>query len=310
MIKQSSLVKGFILAVFAILFSLELSAQQDPQYTQYMYNTMSVNSAYAGQREVLSATALYRTQWVGIDGAPKTITFGIHSPLRNDRIGLGLNIVSDQLGPAQETSIDANFSYTIPMDEMDELKLSFGIKAGLHILDTDWSKGIFQYPDRLFNDNLSLLSPTIGAALYLHSEKWYVGLSVPNFFKSEHYDGIQESIATERLHFFLIGGYVFNLNQTIKLKPAFLLKGVSGAPLIADLSLNALFNDKLTLGLGYRWDDSISGLAGFQINDGLFIGYAYDLTTTGLGNYNSGSHEIMLRFELQQLGRIISPRFF
>lgn len=310
MITQSSLTKSFILVVFATLLSLELNAQQDPQYTQYMYNTMSVNAAYAGQRDVLSATALYRTQWVGIDGAPKTVTFGIHSPLRNERIGLGLNIVSDKLGPTQETSIDANFSYTIPIDDFTNTQLSFGIKAGLHILDADWSKGVFQNPDRLFNDNLNLFSPTVGAGLYLHSEQWYLGFSVPNIFTTKHYDDIQESIATERLHYFLIGGYVFDINRNTKLKPAVLVKGVSGAPIIADLSLNALFNDKLTLGLGYRWDDSVSGLAGFQINEGLFVGYAYDLTTTGLRNYNSGSHEIMLRFELQQVGKILTPRFF
>ncbi|GAA3598026.1 type IX secretion system membrane protein PorP/SprF [Flavivirga amylovorans] len=310
MIKLSSLTKNLILIVFVTLLGLELNAQQDPQYTQYMYNTMSVNSAYAGQRDVLSITGLYRTQWVGMEGAPKTITFGIHSPLRSNRLGLGLNLVSDKLGPASETNVDINFSYTIPIDEIRGTELSFGIKGGFHLLDTDWSKGVFQYPDRVFNDNLSLFSPTIGAGLYLHSEKWYLGLSVPNFFTTDHYDDVQESIATERLHYFLIAGYVFDIGENTKLKPAALVKAVSGAPLIADLSLNALFNEKLTLGLGYRWDDSISGLAGFQINPGLFIGYAYDLTTTGLNNYNSGSHEIMLRFELQQAGRILSPRFF
>ncbi|MDO5968489.1 type IX secretion system membrane protein PorP/SprF [Flavivirga aquimarina] len=310
MIKLSSLTKSLILIVFVTLLSQELSAQQDPQYTQYMYNTMSVNSAYAGQRDVLSITGLYRTQWVGIDGAPKTITFGAHSPLRNKRLGLGLNLVSDKLGPSSETNVDINFSYTIPIDEYRGTELSFGLKGGFHMLDTDWSKGVFQYPDRVFNDNLSLFSPTIGAGLYVHSEKWYLGLSVPNFFTTEHYDGIQESIATERLHYFFIGGYVFDVSQNTKLKPAVLVKGVSGAPLIADLSLNALFNEKLTLGVGYRWDDAFSGLAGFQVSEGLFIGYAYDLTTTNLGSYNSGSHEIMLRFELQQIGRILSPRFF
>lgn len=310
MITYSSLTKSLILVVFASLLSLQLRAQQDPQYTQYMYNTMSVNSAYAGQRDVLSITGLYRTQWVGIDGAPRTLTFGAHSPLPNRRLGLGLNIVSDQLGPAKETNFDINFSYTIPLDYFSSTELSFGVKAGFHLLDTDWSKGVFQFPDRLFNDNLNLFSPTVGAGVYLHSDQWYLGLSVPNFFKTEHYDGIQESVATERMHFYFIGGYVYDINRNTKLKPTVLIKGVSGAPLIADLSLNALFNDKLTLGLAYRWDDSISGLAGFQIDDSMFIGYAYDLTTTGLGNYNSGSHEIMLRFELFQRGKILTPRFF
>ena len=250
MIKKISLIKNLILIVFFSLLSCNLEAQQDPQYTQYMYNTMSVNAGYAGQRGVLSATALYRAQWVGIEGAPRTLTFGIHSPLGNERIGLGLNVVSDQLGPAKETNLDANISYTIPVDYYGEIELSFGAKVGLHFLDTDWSKGIFQNPDVVFNENVNLISPTIGAAMYLHSEKWYVGLSVPNVLNTEHYDDFQESLATERLHLFLIGGYVFDLNMNTKLKPTFLLKGVSGAPLIADLSLNALFYEKFTFVIG------------------------------------------------------------
>jgi len=307
--RKSLIVKILIIIVFTLLFYTEVNAQQDPQYTQYMYNTMSVNPAYAGQREVLSATGLYRTQWVGIDGAPETLTFGIHTPLRNQRIGLGVNILSDKIGPSKETFFNANFSYTIPLNENDT-KLSFGLKGGFHLLDTDWSKGQYQNPDNAFKQNLSLFSPTIGAGLYLHSYDWYLGLSVPNFLTTEHYDDFQESFATERMHFFLIGGYVFDISESTKFKPAFLIKAVSGAPLIADISANFLFKEKLNLGLAWRWNDSISALAGFQISDDLFIGYAYDLTTTNLNNYNSGSHEIMLRFEPRKAIRILSPRFF
>jgi type IX secretion system PorP/SprF family membrane protein len=302
--------QGLILIVLIALSGLEINAQQDPQYTQYMYNTMSVNAAYTGQREVLSAAGLYRTQWVGIDGAPKTITFGIHAPLKNERIGLGLNIVSDQLGPAKETSIDANVAYTIPINTYGDLKLSFGIKGGIHALETDWSKGRFQNGDNLFQENINLTSPTLGAGLYLHSNIWYLGLAAPNLLKTKHYDDFQESIATERFHLFLIGGYVFELSDNTKLKPAFLVKGVSGAPIIADLSINALLSNKFTLGLAYRWNDSFSGLFGFQIDEGMYIGYAYDATSTALKNYNSGTHEIMLRFELKKVGKILSPRFF
>ncbi|MCB4799936.1 PorP/SprF family type IX secretion system membrane protein [Neotamlana laminarinivorans] len=310
MIKKSLFRKSLALITFIALISTKDSfGQQDAQYTQYMYNTMSVNAAYAGQRDVLSMTGLYRTQWVGVDGAPKTMTFGIHSPLRNERLGLGLNIVSDQLGPSVETNLDVNFSYTIPVNS-DGLEFSFGVKGGVHFLDLDWSKGRYQNSDNLFNQNVNLISPTFGAASYLHSDKWYVGLSVPNVVKTEHYDDFQESVAIERLHFFLIGGYVFDINRNTKLKPAFLVKAVEGAPIIADLSVNALFNEKFTLGLAYRWDDSFSGLVGFQVTDGLLIGYAYDLTSTELNNYNSGTHEIMLRYELQKVGRLISPRFF
>ncbi len=310
MIQKSLFIKSVALLVFTALLSLNIQAQQDPQFTHYMYNTMSVNSAYAGQRDVFSATALYRTQWVGIEGAPRTLTFGAHSPLRNERVGLGLNIVSDQLGPATENTVDANVSYTIPVDVFGDLKLSFGLKGGLHSLQTDWSKGVSDPNDNLFQENISIFSPTLGAGLYLHSNRWYLGASVPNILKTDHYDNFKNSIATERMHLFLIGGYVFHINENTKLKPAFFVKGVSGAPLIADLSANALFYDKFTLGLAYRWDDSVSGLVGFQINESILIGYSYDATTTGLRNVNDGTHEIMLRFELKSSGKVLSPRFF
>ncbi|GAB5564354.1 MAG: type IX secretion system membrane protein PorP/SprF [Winogradskyella sp.] len=308
MIHKSSIIKGLVVLVFTLM-SANSFAQQDPQYTHYMYNTLSVNPAYAGQRETLSVVGLHRSQWVGIDGAPQTQTLGIHSPLRNERIGLGLNIVSDALGPARETSVDANFSYTIPLNAND-LKLSFGARGGFHMLDTDWSKGRFRNPDRVFNNNLNLISPTIGAGLYMHTRKWYLGLSVPNILQTDHYDDFQESIATESQHFYLIGGYVFNLSETTEFKPAFLFKGVSGAPLIADVSANLWFQKKLTVGVAWRWDDSMSALVGFQVTPGMLIGYGYDVTTTGLNNYNGGSHELTLRFEVKRLGRILSPRFF
>jgi type IX secretion system PorP/SprF family membrane protein len=305
---QKSLLKKLTILLISLVVTITF-AQQDPQYTQYMYNTMSVNSGYTGQRDVLSITALYRTQWIGVPGAPKTQTISAHSPLRNKKLGLGISIVNDQLGPANETYFDANFSYTIPVSESGT-KLSFGVKGGFHLLETDWSKGLYQDPDQAFEEDISLFSPTIGMGLYLHSDKWYLGASIPNFITTDHYDDFIESVAEERLHYYFIGGYVFNLSKSVKLKPAFLVKAVKGAPVIADLSGNLMFNDKLTLGLAYRWDDSVSALAGFQISEGLFIGYAFDNTTTNLKNFNSGTHEIMLRFELKKVGKILSPRFF
>ena len=289
--------------------SLEVCSQQDSQYTQYIYNTMSVNSAYTGQRDVLSYSGLYRTQWVGIDGAPKTLTFGIHSPLKNENLGMGISIVSDQLGPIREDYINLNFSYTIRLNRSTEL--SFGLKGGLHNLSSDFSRGnSFQNTDVAFKENISLFSPTIGAGLYLHSTRGYLGLSAPNFLTTEHYNDYKESLASERLHLFLIGGYVFNIDNDIKLKPAFLIKAVSGAPLIADLSINAMFNNRFVFGLAYRWDDSVSGLTGLQVNKTLFIGYAYDYNTSIGNKYTGGTHEVMLRFELQQINKILSPRFF
>lgn len=300
---------SLILIVFTTLLVTEVSAQQDPQYTHYMYNTLSVNPAYAGQRETLSVVGLHRTQWVGIDGAPQTQSFSVHSPLRNERLALGLNVVSDALGPARESFVDANFAYSFPINDNNTM-LSFGIKAGWHNISTDWSKGRYQMPDSRFNDNIDQNALIIGSGVYLSNRNWYVGFSVPNFLKTEHYDDFQESVATERLHFYLTGGYVFNLSERTQFKPAFLMKGTEGAPVIADVSANFLFNEKLTLGMAWRWDDSISGMAGFQVTEGMFIGYGYDLTTSNLNNYNSGTHEVILRFELKRIGKILSPRFF
>ena len=284
-------------------------AQQDPQYTNYMYNTMSVNSAYAGSRGHMAVIGLYRTQWVGLDGAPTNQSFSIDSPVGRN-VGLGFSVVNDELGPSDEFYIDANFSYTINL--ADEKRLSFGIKGGARLLNIDWSKGQFDDPDAVFQQNINnKLLPTIGAGIYLHSDKSYLGLSVPNFFTDQHYDEISESVAAERLHFFLIGGHVFDLSERTKFKPAFLFKHVVGAPLIFDLSANFLFNENLRLGAAYRWDDSISGLIGFQVSPKLLIGYSYDYTTTDLQKYNDGTHEIMMRFELiSKERRLKSPRFF
>ncbi|MEI6866294.1 type IX secretion system membrane protein PorP/SprF [Flavicella sp.] len=307
--KEFSQRGGFFVLFIALLISHISLAQQEPQYTQYMYNTLSINPAYAGQREVLSATLLHRSQWVGLSGAPKTQTLGIHSPLSNEKMGLGFSVINDVIGPVNSTFVDASFSYTIQLSA-SLTKMSFGIKAGVHFLNTDWSKGIYQGNDPLYDENVNQVSPLAGVGVYVHNRNWYLGLSVPNLLQTNHYDDYQESMASEEMHFYAIGGYVFDISNSLKFKPAFLVKGVSGAPIIADVSANMLFNDRFTLGLAYRLGDAVSALAGFQVSESFYLGYGYDLTTSNLNNYNSGSHEIMLRFELQEINRILSPRFF
>ncbi len=297
------------IGILIVLLSLSIHAQQDPQFTQYMYNTLSVNSAYAGSRGNFNAIGIHRSQWVGIDGAPRTQTFTMDTPI-GKKVGLGLSIINDQIGPSDEFYLDLNFSYTIQASQTH--KLSFGVKGGGRLFNIDWTRGQAQNPDILFQQNINnKFLPTVGAGLYLHSERSYLGVSIPNFFTDQHYDDIQQSVASERLHFFLIGGLVFDISNDVKFKPAFLLKHVVGAPLIVDLSANFMFYDKFRLGASYRWDDSFSGLAGFQISPVLLIGYAYDYTTTDLQRFTTGSHEIMLRFELISSDkRLKSPRFF
>ncbi|PZQ84077.1 MAG: hypothetical protein DI548_10165 [Flavobacterium johnsoniae] len=285
-------------------------AQQDAQYTQYMYNTININPAYAGSRGVLSVFGLHRTQWVGLDGAPVTNTVSINTPINGTNIGMGLSFVNDRIGPTDENAISADISYTVKTSET--FKLSFGIKATANMFNLDVNKlnPADQGDPRLMNLNNNF-TPNIGAGAYFHSDKMYLGLSVPNFFETHRYDDNSVSVNQERMNFYLIGGYVFDLSPSIKFKPAFLMKAVNGAPLQADVSGNFLFNDKLTLGVAWRWDAAVSAMAGFQITEGLFVGYGYDLETTKLANYNSGSHEVFLRFELfNRFNKVTSPRFF
>jgi type IX secretion system PorP/SprF family membrane protein len=302
--------KKLILA-FSLLLSVLASAQQAPQYTQYMYNTINVNPAYAGSRGVLSVFGLHRSQWVGMDGAPTTNSFSINTPLAESRLGLGVSLVSDKIGPTKENNVSTDISYYIPVSE--DYRLSFGVKGSLNFLDVDFSKlNIYDPSDPLFQNNIeNKLSPNVGAGVYLHSDKTYFGFSIPHMLRTKHYDDNTYSVAENRMHMYLMGGHVFDLSYDLQFKPAVLAKYVNGAPLQVDLSANFWLYEKFTLGAAYRWDAAVSGLAGFQISDQLFIGYTYDAETTRLANYNSGSHEIFLRYEfLNYAKKVITPRFF
>ena len=293
-------------------------AQQDAQYTQYMYNTLSINPAYAGSRGVLSITALHRSQWIGLDGAPTTQTLNLHSPV-GKRVGVGLSVVSDEIGnrTRQETYFDGSVSYTIPLS--GSRKLSFGLKAGGHLLNLDISKlaGFTKEQGSSGVVNIDKkFSPNFGAGAYYHTDNFYLGFSIPNFIETEHFDdsGMTTSyLAKERISYYLITGYIFDLYSRLKFKPTVLLKAVKGAPLQIDFSTNFLINDKFLLGAAYRLDAAFSGLAGFQITDKFLLGLAYDKEITELGNtsFNDGSFEVFLRYELfNNTNRAVTPRFF
>lgn len=285
-------------------------SQQDAQFTQYMYNTININPAYAGSRGVMSIFALHRTQWVGLDGAPTTNTASINTPLNGSNLGLGVSIVNDRIGPTVENTISADLSYTIPTSE--RFKLSFGMKATANIFNLDVSRlNPVSQGDPQFQNLNNVFTPNIGAGIYYHSDKAYVGLSVPNFIQTNRYDDNEIAIFKERINYYLIAGYVFDLSYGVKFKPAILTKLVEGSPLQTDVSANFMFVDKVVVGLAYRWSAAMSAMVGFQLNDGLYIGYGYDMETTRLENYNSGSHEVFLRFELfKNNSAITSPRFF
>ena len=287
-------------------------AQQDAQYIQYMYNTITINAAYAGSRRVLSIFGLYRTQWVGLDGAPETSTFSVNTPINNSNLGVGISLVNDKIGPSNENNLSLDFSYTLQTSA--DFRLSFGIKGTANLFNLDISKlNPEDQGDPQFQDLDNKFSPNIGAGVYWHSDKAYIGLSVPNFIETNRFDDDDIAIYKDKINYYLMGGYVFNLDrfEYYKFKPAVLVKMVEGAPLQADISANFMFIERFVLGVTYRWSASLSAMAGFQITDGLYLGYGYDRETTKLNNYNYGSHEIFLRYEfIKKTSKMTTPRFF
>ncbi|WP_127138527.1 type IX secretion system membrane protein PorP/SprF [Flagellimonas oceanensis] len=305
--------------LFIGIISTVAMAQQDAQYTQYMYNTLSVNPAYAGSRGQLSFAGLYRSQWVGLDGAPETFTLNLHSPIRNSRLGYGVSIVNDNIGDGvvQETYLDAVISYTI--DVSMDAKLSFGLKAGGNMLNLDFN-GLRNFDQEVVNQNNidNKFTPNFGLGIYYHTDKFYAGVSAPNVLESEYFDNDNSDdgvnfLSAERMNIYLITGYVFDIGADLQFKPALLTKAVSGAPLQVDLSASFLFANKFSFGAAYRWDAAVSGLVGFQVTDQIMLGLAYDREVTELGGtqFNDGSFEVFLRLELlKSFQRTISPRFF
>ncbi|WP_303318666.1 type IX secretion system membrane protein PorP/SprF [Flavivirga abyssicola] len=309
-----------IAALLSLTFlSLQSFAQQDPQFTQYMYNMSVINPAYATADEaILNLGGLYRTQWVGVEGAPKTGTFFAHTPI-NEKIEMGISFTNDNIGDiVNENNIYADFAYILPVGF--EAKLSLGIKAGVTLFDVNFDGFNLQSgnvsTDVAFNENISKTFPNLGIGAFYFTDNYYIGLSAPNLLTTKHIEtenGVK-STGVQDIHYFLTGGYVFNINRDVKFKPAFMAKSVRGAPLSVDVTANVLFNNRFEAGLGYRLDDAISGLVSFRATPELKIGYAYDFTTTNLGDFNSGSHEIFILFDIDLFGLKggydRSPRFF
>jgi type IX secretion system PorP/SprF family membrane protein len=304
-----------VIALLLSCFAVEMQAQQDPQYTQYMYNMNIVNPAYAGSRGTLSIGLLGRTQWVGISDAPKTATLSIHAPVGKN-LAAGFSAIADTYGPVNEQNIYADISYTITTSE--EGRFAFGLKGGITLFDVGLLSDIIPPQtvpgvDRLFQDDINEIFPNFGAGVYYYTDKFYAGLSAPNLLETKHLEKQSGTItrASEKMHYFFTSGYVFDLSETLKLKPSFMAKAVSGAPLSLDVTANMLFNDRLELGLNYRLDDSIGGLVNFGVTPDLRIGYAYDYTTSNLGNFNSGTHEMFLLWDIDfSKKNLKSPRFF
>ncbi|MBT8274339.1 MAG: type IX secretion system membrane protein PorP/SprF [Bacteroidia bacterium] len=306
----------FNLIVLVLLSFGSTFAQQLPQFTQYMYNTISINPAYAGSRETLSLVGLHRSQWVGIQGGPTTQTFSIHTPLSNEKVGLGLSFIRDELGYENFSYVYGDFSYTIQVGV--ETKLAFGLKGGIthYSLDQELLTDPSVMEDLYFNDVSNRLSPNFGAGAYLHTNKWYVGLSAPRILNTDYnksQNGQIDYVSAERVSYYLTGGYVFNISELTKFKPAFMVKATNGAPISYDLTANFLFNEKFWLGGAYRFNESagaFGAIADFQVSNSLRIGYAYEHPISDIRPYSSGTHEVLLMYEILKSKRIKSPRYF
>lgn len=292
---------------------LDANAQQDPHYTQYMYNMSVINPAYAGSKESLSGGLLYRKQWVEIEDAPTTGTFFVHSPVGKN-VGLGLSLINDKIGPVEETNIYADFSYTLNLG--GEHRLAFGIKGGVTMHQVDFGQIYPSLPDLgddVFNpanspDETFL---NVGAGVFYYTEKYYLAFSVPNMLKAKYLDYDNTKYGTEELHYFFTGGYVFDLSPNVKFKPFAMVKSSFNAPTSVDVATNFLFNERFEIGATYRLEDSFGGMVNFAITPSLKLGYAYDHIVSDLNVDTRASHEVILLFDLNFPKKVSrSPRYF
>ncbi|NJO68963.1 MAG: type IX secretion system membrane protein PorP/SprF [Bacteroidetes bacterium] len=295
--------------IFTIICVNGLKAQQDPMYSQYMFNMLALNPAYAGSKGALSMTGLYRNQWVGIKGAPVTQTFFAHSPAFTEKVGLGLSLINDKIGPIRQTMLFGDYSYTINITETTRLAL--GLKAGVNFLKTHFSDLDVIETDETFQDLSIKPQPNFGFGVYYYSDKFFVGFSSPKLIKNTIDQELDYSKLTLRQHYFLSGGYVITLNDQFKLKPTALLKMTGGAPASVEMNASVLYKDRFWMGLGHRFGDSFNTILQFKATNQLSLGYCFEYTMSKLIRYNSGTHEMMLTYDfIFKKDRIISPRYF
>lgn len=299
-----------IISVFSLAFLLPIKSmgQQQPQYTQYMFNELAINPAYAGVEDALSISALSRWQWTGIEGAPFTATLAAHSPFKGKKVGVGLTLVRDEFAITTQTNFNAAYSYRL---QLGNGYLSMGLQAGFTNLQANYQDVYTLDQDIAFQENVTKFLPNIGAGLFYYNSVFYVGLSAPMLIQSKVKSG-DVSVYTQKNHYFLSSGMVFKLSETIKLTPNVLLKLVEGAPLSVDYNVNFIYNDILWLGTSYRPPESISFLAQFKIAKSFKIGYAYDyIIEDALKNVAGSSHEIMLNYRINlDKNKVVTPRFF
>jgi type IX secretion system PorP/SprF family membrane protein len=310
------MIKKIHLLLLMLSISFRVFAQQDPMYSQYIFNGLLINPAYAGTHEVLNATILYRKQWVNIPGAPGTGIFSIDSPVRNQKIGLGLNVGYDKIGITSHTWITGIYAYKL---RFSQSSLTFGLQAGVGFFYSN--NTLVKYSENAQNDvafqtDYNETLPNFGLGMYYHTTRFFAGFSIPQILGPE----IQQAIYGNQRndlnlalvnHYFLSAGYLFDLTPYLSFQSSILVKYVDGVPIAGDLNGILWFSDILALGLSYRSEASVGVLGQIKISRQLFLGYAYEYSTTQLRNFTSGTHEIVLRYQFDfSRGKIVTPRFF
>ncbi|MBG6110009.1 type IX secretion system PorP/SprF family membrane protein [Flavobacterium sp. CG_23.5] len=303
--------KIFLTSLLVLIAYMDVKAQQDPHYTQYMYNLNVVNPAYAGSKESISFGLLYRKQWVNIEGAPSTFTFSGDTPVGNN-VGVGLSLISDKIGPVTEQNVFGDFSYTLQVNETG--KLALGLKAGVSFHQVglrDIQSSLPDPSEGIFGQDINDASLNLGTGAFYYTDNYYVSFSVPNMLKSAHLDYNGRQYGSDVSHYFLTAGYVFDVNYDLKFKPSFMLKSAFNVTPSLDVSANFLYKEKFEIGATYRLQDSFGGMVNFAVTPELRIGYAYDHIVSDLKVTTSSSHEFILLYDLFTSKKVSrSPRFF
>lgn len=302
-----------IIAILVVLITVgkNVNAQQDAMFTHYMYNTQWLNPAYAGTREALTITGIHRSQWVGFDGAPIDQSLTMHSPILNGKMGLGLSVLNDKIGPTKSTLVAIDLSYHVKLSKKS--KLAFGLKGLANFYKNNSSSlTLDQQSDVAFAQNVNTVLPNVGAGLYYYRERFYFGVSTPKLLENKLGNGVPAS-SKEQRHYFVIVGAVFNLSKDLKLKPTAFVKATEAAPIEGDVTAMFLYKEKFNIGAMYRTGDATGVLIGYNFTEQFYLGYSFDWSMANTtGKYNSGSHEIMLRYDLiyKSKAKIKSPRYF
>jgi len=311
LLNKHFLSKSNLIIFLCLFFSVNtLNAQQEPMYSQYMFNMIQINPAYAGNRAVDNITTIYRNQWVGIKGAPTTANISWDKRLEGSNVGYGLQVYNDHLGIESSSGLQAFYSYRLPFQKSC---LTFGLSAGVLNYNAAFSHVITtQEGDPLFQELTNGWLPTVGIGALYATDNCYIGLSVPALLQTKIYSNTYQVTSGANIHYFLTSGYIFNASEILKIKPSILIKVVKGAPVQCDFNVNSWINDKIGLGMSYRTGDSFVGMFEIQLSPDLRLGYAYDYTISNLKSYSNGTHELMLRFELNNKKdqEILSPRYY